>query len=208
MCKRPSSGSSSAGQTIPNPDVTLEPEPDETLPFLDVDEDAWYYDAVCYVYGAGLFQGTSGTTFGPDDTMTRSMTATVLYRLSGETYTGTAATFGDMAAGAWYGTGVSWAAAREIAKGYGDGRFGVNDPVTREQLAAILYRYARYKGEDVSVGEDTNLIGFKDAGQRMGGPCCPVGRGCGLAQGGRRRLPAAPGPGGPLRVCRPADAVR
>ena len=165
VCKRPSSGSSSAGQTIPNPDVTLEPEPDETLPFLDVDEDAWYYDAVCYVYGAGLFQGTSGTTFGPDDTMTRSMTATVLYRLSGETYTGTAATFGDMAAGAWYGTGVSWAAAREIAKGYGDGRFGVNDPVTREQLAAILYRYARYKGEDVSVGEDTNLIGFKDAGQ-------------------------------------------
>lgn len=165
VCKRPSSGSSSAGQTIPNPDVPLEPEPDETLPFLDVDEDAWYYDAVCYVYGAGLFQGTSGTTFGPDDTMTRSMTATVLYRLSGETYTGTAATFGDMAAGAWYGTGVSWAAAREIAKGYGDGRFGVNDPVTREQLAAILYRYARYKGEDVSVGEDTNLIGFKDAGQ-------------------------------------------
>ena len=165
VCKRPSSGSSSAGQTIPNPDVPLEPEPDETLPFLDVDEDAWYYDAVCYVYGAGLFQGTSGTTFGPDDPMTRSMTATVLYRLSGETYTGTAATFGDMAAGAWYGTGVSWAAAREIAKGYGDGRFGVNDPVTREQLAAILYRYARYKGEDVSVGEDTNLIGFKDAGQ-------------------------------------------
>ena len=165
VCKRPSSGSSSAGQTIPNPDVPLEPEADETLPFLDVDEDAWYYDAVCYVYGAGLFQGTSGTTFGPDDTMTRSMTATVLYRLSGETYTGTAATFGDMAAGAWYGTGVSWAAAREIAKGYGDGRFGVNDPVTREQLAAILYRYARYKGEDVSVGEDTNLIGFKDAGQ-------------------------------------------
>ena len=165
VCKRPSSGSSSAGQTIPDPDVPLEPEPDETLPFLDVDEDAWYYDAVCYVYGAGLFQGTSGTTFGPDDTMTRSMTATVLYRLSGETYTGTAATFGDMAAGAWYGTGVSWAAAREIAKGYGDGRFGVNDPVTREQLAAILYRYARYKGEDVSVGEDTNLIGFKDAGQ-------------------------------------------
>ena len=165
VCKRPSSGSSSAGQTIPDPDVPLEPEPDEKLPFLDVDEDAWYYDAVCYVYGAGLFQGTSGTTFGPDDTMTRSMTATVLYRLSGETYTGTAATFGDMAAGAWYGTGVSWAAAREIAKGYGDGRFGVNDPVTREQLAAILYRYARYKGEDVSVGEDTNLIGFKDAGQ-------------------------------------------
>ncbi|MDY5339533.1 MAG: S-layer homology domain-containing protein [Intestinimonas sp.] len=165
VCKRPSSGSSSAGQTIPDPDVPLEPEADETLPFLDVDEDAWYYDAVCYVYGAGLFQGTSGTTFGPDDPMTRSMTATVLYRLSGETYTGTAATFGDMAAGAWYGTGVSWAAAREIAKGYGDGRFGVNDPVTREQLAAILYRYARYKGEDVSVGEDTNLIGFKDAGQ-------------------------------------------
>ncbi len=165
VCKRPSSGSSSAGQTIPNPDVPLEPEADETLPFLDVDEDAWYYDAVCYVYGAGLFQGTSGTTFGPDDPMTRSMTATVLYRLSGETYTGTAATFGDMAARAWYGTGVSWAAAREIAKGYGDGRFGVNDPVTREQLAAILYRYARYKGEDVSVGEDTNLIGFKDAGQ-------------------------------------------
>ena len=75
------------------------------------------------------------------------------------------APFPDVAAGAWYGTGVSWAAAREIAKGYGDGRFGVNDPVTREQLAAILYRYARYKGEDVSVGEDTNLIGFKDAGQ-------------------------------------------
>ena len=165
VCKRPSSGSSSAGQTIPDPDVPLEPEPDEKLPFLDVDEDAWYYDAVCYVYGAGLFQGTSGTTFGPDDTMTRSMTATVLYRLSGEIYTGTAASFGDMAAGAWYGTGVSWAAAREIAKGYGDGRFGVNDPVTREQLAAILYRYARYKGEDVSVGEDTNLIGFQDAGQ-------------------------------------------
>ena len=165
VCKRPSSGSSSAGQTIPNPDVPLEPEPDKKLPFLDVDEDAWYYDAVCYVYGAGLFQGTSGTTFGPDDTMTRSMTATVLYRLSGEIYTGTAASFGDMAAGAWYGTGVSWAAAREIAKGYGDGRFGVNDPVTREQLAAILYRYARYKGEDVSVGEDTNLIGFQDAGQ-------------------------------------------
>ena len=165
VCRRPSSGSSSAGQAIPDPDVPLEPEPGEALPFLDVDESAWYYDAVCGVYDAGLFQGTSETTFGPNDAMTRSMTATVLYRLSGETYTGTAASFGDMAAGAWYGTGVSWAAAKEIAKGYGNGLFGVNDPVTREQLAAMLYRYAQYKGEDISVGEDTNLLGFQDAGQ-------------------------------------------
>lgn len=86
----------------------------------------------------------------------------------------------------------------------------MNDPVTREQLAAILYRYARYKGEDVSVGEDTNLIGFQDAGQvsEWAAPAVRWAVGVGLLKGDAAGCPAAPGPGGPLRVCRPADAVR
>lgn len=138
-----------------------------------------------YVYTAKLFQGTSATTFEPDGTMTRSMMAAVLYRLSGEQYTGSEVSFLDTVSGSWYSTGVSWGASKSLIQGYGNGTFGVEDPVTREQMAAILYRYAQYKGLDVSVGEDTNILSYTDAGQvsEWAIPAVQWAVGAGLMQG-------------------------
>ena len=93
------------------------------------------------------------------------MMATVLYRLSGESYTGPEASFQDTVSGSWYSAGVSWGASKGLTQGYGNSTFGVEDPITREQMAVILYRFAQYKGLDVSVGEDTNILSYTDAGQ-------------------------------------------
>lgn len=111
-------------------------------PFADVAGDAWYYNAVEYVVKAGLFNGTSATTFGAGDTMTRSMLAAVLYRMAGEPGEDNAASFADVANDAWYADAVAWAATKGIVTGYESGSFGPGDPVTREQLAVMLWRYA------------------------------------------------------------------
>ena len=107
--------------------------------------------------------GTSKTTFSPNATTTRGMVVTVLYRLEGSPAVSDTAAFDDVANGAYYQNAAAWAVANGITSGYGNGKFGPNDPITREQFAAFLYRYAKYKGLDVSVGEDTNILSYNDA---------------------------------------------
>ena len=124
----------------------------EGLPFTDVTSGDWFYDAVAYVYDKGMMEGTTDTTFAPAMNLTRSMIAQVLYNLEERPEAPGAAGFPDVAAGAWYADAVNWAAARGIVKGYDTGAFGPEDSVTREQLAAILYRYAQAKGYDTTRG--------------------------------------------------------
>ena len=120
--------------------------------FSDVAADAWYADAVEYVRDNGLMSGTSATTFEPQTTTSRAMLATILYRASGSPSGAASANFTDVASDAYYYDAVNWAAANSIVSGYGDGRFGSNDPVTREQIATILWRYAGSPAAD--AGQD------------------------------------------------------
>lgn len=135
--------------------------PSETK-FNDVSANDWFASAVDYVTGKGMMNGTAENTFSPKANTTRGMVVTVLYRLENQPST-SAASFTDVASGAYYANAVAWANANGIVSGYGSGKFGPNDKVTREQLAAILYRYAQYKKYDVSVGEDTNILSYNDA---------------------------------------------
>lgn len=130
--------------------------------FNDVSANDWFASAVDYVTGKGMMNGTADNTFSPKANTTRGMVVTVLYRLENQPST-SAASFMDVASGAYYANAVAWANANGIVSGYGSGKFGPNDKVTREQLAAILYRYAQYKKYDVSVGEDTNILSYNDA---------------------------------------------
>jgi uncharacterized repeat protein (TIGR02543 family) len=130
--------------------------------YVDVDKAAWYYEAVEFALEKGLFVGTSDTTFEPDTAMSRAMLVTVLWRMEGEPVVTAASAFTDVAGNAWYAKPVLWANANNIVSGYGGGLFGPNDNITREQMAAILNRYASFKGIDVSVAD--NLAAFTDAG--------------------------------------------
>lgn len=130
--------------------------------FNDVSANDWFASAVDYVTGKGMMNGTADNTFSPKANTTRGMIVTVLYRLENQPST-SAASFTDVDSGAYYANAVAWANANGIVSGYGSGKFGPNDKVTREQLAAILYRYAQYKKYDVSVGEDTNILSYNDA---------------------------------------------
>lgn len=132
----------------------------ESLPFIDVDEDDWYYDAVKYVYENGLMTGTSETTFSPMMTTTRAMVATILWNLEGKPEINYLMTFEDVDPDAWYGEAVRWASGEGIMSGYSDKEFGPNDAVTREQFFTILFRYAGYKGYDTSLRAD--LSGYVD----------------------------------------------
>lgn len=131
--------------------------------FGDLTAAAWYHDGVHYCLENGLMRGVSGGKFLPDGSTTRAQLVTILWRLEGSPETTGAARFGDVAGGAWYTEAVRWAAGCGVVKGYDNGCFGPNDAVTREQMAAILYRYAQHKGYDVSAGEDTNILSFDDA---------------------------------------------
>ena len=137
-------------------------EPAE-LPFLDVPDGAWYCDAAEYVYRHGLMAGTSDAAFSPDMTTSRAMIVTILWRMAGSPQVNYAMDFSDVPDGAWYSEAVRWAVSEGIAGGYGGGLFGPDDPVIREQLAAMLYRYAQHEGYDVSIGGDTNILSYADA---------------------------------------------
>lgn len=126
----------------------------EPLPFTDVTEESWYYDAVRYIYENSLMSGTSNTLFTPDLTTTRGMIVTILYRLEDTPIVSGGSDFTDVEIGQWYSDAIAWAAANNIVGGYGNGLFGPDDPITREQLAAILYRYAQYKGYDTTASAD------------------------------------------------------
>ncbi|MEL7567864.1 MAG: S-layer homology domain-containing protein, partial [Dehalobacterium sp.] len=132
--------------------------------FTDIQENDWYYAAIKFVTDRGLFTGISSTTFEPQTTMSRDMLVTVLYRMEGEPVVGNdASNLSDVNAGSWYANAVAWAMANEIITGYDSGKFGPKDPVTREQLLAILYRYSSFKGYDISVSSD--LTAFTDSGK-------------------------------------------
>ena len=136
---------------------------EEPLPFTDVASDAWYAQAVAYVYRQGLMSGTAQDRFSPDLTTNRAMLVTILYRLAGSPAVDGGSAFTDVSGGDWFASGVAWASANGIVTGYGDGRFGPNDPITREQMAAILYRYAGFAGQ--STAGQADLSGYTDAGQ-------------------------------------------
>ena len=130
------------------------------LPFKDVKTADWFYNDVKYVYEKGMMAGTAADVFAPNATTTRAMIVTILYRLEGSpAVTGTSA-FVDVPAGQWYTDAVNWAAANQIVKGTSATTFAPNDSITREQIAAILYRYAQYKGYDVTKKAD--LSGYSD----------------------------------------------
>ena len=131
--------------------------------FTDVNTSAWYHEAVDYVLVNGLMSGYGNGLFGPNDILSRAQLCQIIYNLEGQPATTSGSAFADIADGAWYADAVTWAAENGIVGGYGGGLFGPEDNLTREQLAAILYRYAQTKGYDVSVGEDTNILGYTDA---------------------------------------------
>lgn len=132
------------------------------MAFTDVNTADWFYDEVEYVYDKGMMGGTGADTFNPNGTTTRGMIVTVLHRMEG-TPAAAGVEFTDVPADAWYADAVAWASANSIVNGVGSGLFAPNDPITREQLASILFRYAQYKGYDVSVGLSTNILSYDDA---------------------------------------------
>lgn len=168
-----STGSPSGGGNIVTSDPKLpatedkEKDKDDPLSpqvwedhFTDVKKADWFYDAVKYVYEKGLMKGVSDTAFNPGATTMRAMLVTILYRLEGSPAMSASIPFGDVAAGKYYADAVLWSVENNIVGGYGNGKFGPEDPITREQLATILYRYASFKGYDVSARAD--LSGFDD----------------------------------------------
>lgn len=135
-----------------------------SAPFTDVDTAKWYHLSVDYVLTHKMMNGVSSRAFAPNANLTRGMLVQILYNLEGKPK-GTAANFSDVQADAWYAEAVGWAAANKVVTGYADGTFRPNAAVTREQAAAILYRYAQSKGIDVSVGENTNILSYVDVQQ-------------------------------------------
>ncbi|WP_198306667.1 DUF4127 family protein [Dehalobacterium formicoaceticum] len=121
--------------------------------FTDVSESAWYFDDVLYVYEKGIFSGTSSNTFEPETPMTRGMLMSVLHRIAGTPKSDYWYEMPHDVSKSWYEPGVKWALANKIVSGYVNGSFGPNDPITREQLASVLWRYAKYKNMDVSKGK-------------------------------------------------------
>ena len=138
-------------------------ETDPDFPFADVAKGSWYYEGVRYAYENGLMSGTGEGTFSPDLPTGRGMLVTILYRLAGSPAAGSAS-FTDVAKGQWYADGVAWASANGVVSGYPDGSFRPNDTITREQMAAILYQYARIQGKlddsraDLSIFSDLDSL--------------------------------------------------
>ena len=148
--------------TMPNGQVTVTVTFEQApLPFPDVTEGDWFYDAVRYAYETGLMDGVGDNLFAPNSETTRAQLVTILYRLAGEPEPGGDSGFADVETGTWYTDAVAWAAENGIVNGVSDTEFAPGDDITREQLAAILYRYAACQGYDVSQRAD--LSGFGDA---------------------------------------------
>lgn len=132
------------------------------MPFVDVPGDAWYAGGVRYVYAHGLMNGTGNWRFSPNRTTTRAMIATILYRMEGSPRVYGTSQFTDVKAGSWYEDAVIWATQNDIVEGYTSKTFGPNDPITREQMAAMLYRYADYCRCDMSAGRYVDLSKYSD----------------------------------------------
>lgn len=132
------------------------------LPFTDVKQGDWYEAAVRNLYQRGLMNGVSDTLFDPDGSLTRAHLVTILHRLDGSPSVSNSA-FSDVPKGTWYHDGVQWAASKGIVTGYGDGSFGPEDMLTREQMFTILFRYAQHKGYDVS--QRSAISSYRDASE-------------------------------------------
>ena len=145
------------------PEETEEIKETETISFKDVKESDWFYKAVSYAVENGLMSGMSEDAFAPNTPLTREMLAVVLYNVEGQPESTSVNPFADVKADMWYTDAILWANANGIVVGYDNGAYGVGDLITREQFAAILYRYAQFKGYDVSVGADTNILSYADA---------------------------------------------
>lgn len=147
--------------TMPASQVTIKASFQETASpvdsFVDVDENAWYYQAVKYAVEKGLMSGTGGNTFAPGLTLSRSMIAQMLYALEGKPAVQDSS-FTDISSDAWYADAAAWAQSKGIITGYDNGAFGPDDPLTREQLTLILYNYARIKGYNVSAKGDLSAF--------------------------------------------------
>lgn len=155
-----------APATGPSKEETEQPGEDTelTMSFADVTAADWFFDTVKYTYENGLMNGTSETTFAPYANTSRAMIVTILWRLEGEPAPQGNCQFVDVPANTWYTKAVTWAAEKGIVNGVSATEFGPDANITREQFATILYRYAKnYKGYDVSVGEDTNILSYTDA---------------------------------------------
>lgn len=160
------SGNSGKPGAPADPEPTLPAQPDTAAPpFQDVQRGMWFYDAVAYVYSREIMSGTAEDLFSPGLTARRGMVVTMLHRMEGYP-AALPAGFQDVPAGAYYAGAVDWAASSGVVTGTGENRFSPDNPVTREQLAAILYRFADYKKLDVDARAD--LSGFPDAGQVSG----------------------------------------
>ena len=158
-------GGGGGGNNSISPDAIIITD-DETpmasvMPFTDVKEGDWYYEAIKYVFDKSLMNGVSGTLFAPNSNLTRAMLVTILYRLEGSPVVTTSASFTDVPSGQWYSDAIAWAETNDIVNGYGNGRFGTNDNITREQFAVIMYNYAVKKGHDISAAAD--LSAYTDA---------------------------------------------
>lgn len=154
--------------TMPNSKVTVTGTFEKSattagFPFTDVPKNNWARASVEWAYNNDIFNGTTATTFSPNLSTTRGMIATVLWRLEGESSVAAVSSFEDVASDKYYADATHWAAKNNIVKGYDRLRYGPEDDITREQLVAILYRYAQYKGYNVSVGKDTNILSYADA---------------------------------------------
>ena len=130
--------------------------------FEDTDSASWYHDGVHFCVETGLMKGVSEGTFDPEGSTTRAMLAMMLWRLEGTPVVNYAMTFEDVESDQWYTEAVRWASSNGIVLGYSDTAFGPEDDLTREQIAVILYRYAQYKGIDVSINENSNFLSFND----------------------------------------------
>ena len=154
-----SAGTNRYSFVMPDGEVTVyaefrlieEEEEEVTVPFTDVSEGSWYYDAVAYVYENGLMNGVGDNEFDPQGTATRAMLATILWRLEGKPVVNYLMTYDDVDPASWYGEAVRWATSEGVVTGYGDEAFGPGDAITREQLAVMLYRYAGEPDADRSV---------------------------------------------------------
>ena len=135
------------------------------LKFVDLDPTQWYHLGVDYVLNNGLMIGTEETTFEPDSSLTRAMLVTVLWRAEGEVEAAEECKFADVENGSYYEEAVAWAEECGIVTGYNDTEFGPHDNILREQIAAIMYRYSKFKGYDVSAGEDTNILSYTDVAE-------------------------------------------
>ena len=173
-----------------DPTIIAALNPTPNVDFLDVSRVDWFYYDVRYVCENGLMNGTSRNRFSPYGTATRGMLVTILYRMENEPRCFGSAAFSDVKPGAYYEKAVVWASQNNIVSGYTDGTFRPDAPVTREQLASILYRYTLYRGQDVSAGETTSFTGYGDA-QTVSNYALPAMRwacGMGILQGANGKL--------------------